>query len=230
MRRLLQWNGQEERLSKETKRSCGMWSQHSFSTSGKCIRERRQTVSLSISFSFAGIIAPIVVQISFQNHKWNHWNPIRKWMSWDVTSAVWQEVYHCASKIYLLWIFIKTKFFSCSDVHMGNYRGFSVCNVFSWRWQIIWQILSAAPVSLHLHSSLECAGVSNGGLTVPLSAFGIILPLGMWTWRKFFFSIRWWGGQQEKTLLCLSHFISQMRKGQNPASFNSDLMFFKTGK
>lgn len=161
MRRLLQWNGQEERLSKETKRSCGMWSQHSFSTSGKCIRERRQTVSLSISFSFAGIIAPIVVQISFQNHKWNHWNPIRKWMSWDATSAVWQEVYHCASKIYLLWIFIKTKFFSCSDVHMGNYRGFSVCNVFSWRWQIIWQILSAAPVSLHLHSSVECAGVSK---------------------------------------------------------------------
>lgn len=98
----------------------------------------------------------------------------------------------------------------CRDVHIGNCRRFNAHSVFNWGSPRIWQVLNAAPEPLRLHSSQECSGISSGGLTAPLTAFGIILPLGMWTWRKFFFSVRWWGGYQEKTLPCLSHLISHI--------------------
>lgn len=74
-------------------------------------------------FSLVGIIASVVIQISFQNHIWNHWNLIRKWIArvcnWGSLGSMptccplcvrKDHTYHCAPNIYLLQIFIKIKF------------------------------------------------------------------------------------------------------------------------
>lgn len=67
-------------------------------------------------FLFVGIISSVVKQISFQNHKWKHWNPTRRWVAWgssgkhaSLLSPACQEGphYHRASNIYLPQIPIK---------------------------------------------------------------------------------------------------------------------------